>query len=490
MANNITRIPNESKLAADSDDVVFLMVPFPAQSHLNQLLRLSHLIRSRGFPVHYAASAIHCRQVKLRHDTLLLNTSGIIFHELLTPPFNSPPPNPYSSVKYPQHIWPSFEASLNLREPVAALLRELSSSSSSVAKTTTRTRTRTRRLVIIHDYLMNYVVQDAASVPNAESYSFSSGSTFCTFCITRQLSGKPFPVVELEPEAIPNLDNCFIPEVVKFLSIQNQYEHLKHGTLFSTCRAVEGPYLDLLAQTTHADASVDKKTKQWAIAPLFPVTANNDDDKAHPTLEWLDKQPPKSVIYVSFGSLTTMSQEQINELALGLEESKQRFIWVLRDADRGNIFNAESTILPLPEGFEERVKGVGKVTRDWAPQLGILRHPSVGGFMSHCGWNSCLESLTMGVPLATWPMHSDQPHNALLMTHILKVGVQVMGWGERDQLITSSVIQKSIENLMASSEGHAVRTRAEELGKIIKQSVDDDHWELNSFLTYATRSIN
>ncbi|XP_047311931.1 zeatin O-xylosyltransferase-like [Impatiens glandulifera] len=480
---NITSFPDESLgLAADSD-VVFLMVPFPAQSHLNQLLSLSHLIRSRGFPVHYAASAIHCRQAKLRHDTLLLNTSGIIFHELPTPPFNSPPPEPYSSVKFPQHLWPSFESSLNLRQPVAALLRELSSSSVD----TTTSRTRARRLVVIHDDLMNYVVQDAASVPNAESYSFSCGSTLCTFCLTCQFSGKPFPVVELDPDAIPTLDNCFTPDIASFLSIQSQYDHLKHGTLFSTCRAIEGPYLDLLAQTTHADAAVGK-TKQWAVAPLFPVTPNHD--KAHPTLEWLDKQPPNSVIYVSFGSSTTMSHEQINELAIGLEESKQRFLWVLRDADRVDIFNAETKILQLPEGFEERVKGVGKVTRDWAPQLGILRHPSVGGFMSHCGWNSCLESLTMGVPLATWPMHSDQPHNALLMTHILKVGVQVMGWGERDELVTSSAIKKSIENLMASNEGHAVRTRAEELSKVIKQSVDDDNWELNSFLTYATRSIN
>ncbi|XP_047311877.1 zeatin O-xylosyltransferase-like [Impatiens glandulifera] len=474
--------PMESlALATDSDDVVFLMVPFPAQSHLNQLLRLSHLIRSRGFPVHYAATAVHCRQAKLRHenDTLLLNTSGITFHELPTPPFNSPPPSePYSFVKFPQHLWPSFEASLNLRQPVAALLRELSSSSS--VDTTT---TRTRRLVVIHDYMMSYVVQDVASVPNAESYSFDCGSTFCNFSLTCQFSGKPFPVAQLEPEAIPTLDNCTIPEFTKLFVIQTQFNHLSHGKLFNTCRPIEVPYLDLLA-----DAAVDNNNnnKQWAIAPtpLLPaVTANH-----HPTLEWLDKQPPRSVIYVSFGSLTTMSQQQVNELALGLEESKQRFLWVLRDADRVDIFNAESTILQLPEGFEERVKGLGKVTRDWAPQLGILRHPSVGGFMSHCGWNSCLESLTMGVPLATWPMHSDQPYNALLITHILKVGVPVIGWGERDELVTSSAIKKSIESLMASSdEGHAVRTRAEELSKVIKQSAEDNDNELDSFLAYAAR---
>ncbi|XP_047312920.1 zeatin O-glucosyltransferase-like [Impatiens glandulifera] len=467
----------DSRLAAE--DVVFLIVPFPLQSHLNQLLRLSTLISSRGFSVHYATTVLHCRQVELRHDTPINTTCPIIFHQLLTPPFLSPPPEPsISSVKFLDHLKPTFEASQTLREPVAALLRELSS-------TTTRTGTGTRRLVIVHDSLMNYAVQDAASLPNAESYSFNCGSVFCTFCFTCQFTGRPFPV-ELEPESIPTLDNCFNIEILKLFGNEDEFDLNRHGKLFNTCRAMEGTYLDLLVETMSAEKV--QKEKLWAIAPLFPVITENDYDKPHPTLEWLDKQPPNSVIYVSFGSTTLMSREQINELAIGLEESKQRFLWVLRDADRVDIFNAESTILQLPEGFEERVKGVGKVTRDWAPQLGILRHPSVGGFMSHCGWNSCLESLTMGVPLATWPMHSDQPHNALLITHILKVGVQVMGWGERDQLVTSSAIKKSIENLMASSEGHEIRTRAEELGRAIRQSVEGDHHgELNSFLAYATR---
>ncbi|XP_047311521.1 zeatin O-xylosyltransferase-like [Impatiens glandulifera] len=467
-------------------NVVFLIVPFPLQSHLNQLLRLSNLISSRGFPVHYAASVVHCRQAKLRHEYTQVNTSKIIFHELVIPPFLSPDPS--STAKFPQHLWPATQASMNLREPVAALLSQLTKELAVVDTT----RTRSRRLVIIHDPLLAYVVQDAASLPNVESYSFNCGSAFCSFCFTCQFSGKPFPL-ELKPDAIPTMDNCISPEIVKFFGLQSQFDHLGHGKLFNTCREIEGPYLDLLAQTTtHAEEEEDvhkkKKKKQWAISPLFPIIANDDEDKAHPTLEWLDKQPPKSVIYVSFGSITTMSHEQINELALGLEESKQRFLWVLRDADRGDIFNGETRILPLPIGFEERVKGVGKVTRDWVPQLGILRHPSVGGFLCHCGWNSCLESLTMGVPLATWPMHSDQPHNALLITHILKVGIPVIGWGERDQLVTSSVIKKSVEGLMASSEGHEVRTRAEELGKVIRQqSVQGDFPELNSFLAYAAR---
>uniref|UniRef100_M1CUP6 Zeatin O-xylosyltransferase n=1 Tax=Solanum tuberosum TaxID=4113 RepID=M1CUP6_SOLTU len=86
------------------------------------------------------------------------------------------------------------------------------------------------------------------------------------------------------------------------------------------------------------------------------------------------------------------------ELAMGLERSKQKFVWVLRDGDRGNIFSEEARRFELPDGFEERVEGVGLVVREWAPQLEILAHSSTGGFMSHCGWNSCIECITAGVP--------------------------------------------------------------------------------------------
>ena len=103
-------------------------------------------------------------------------------------------------------------------------------------------------------------------------------------------------------------------------------------------------------------------------------------------MEWLDKEAPTSVIYVSFGTTTAMEDKQIEELAIGLEQSEQKFIWVFRDADRGDVFiNAEQRKAEFLKGFEERVKDKGLVMRDWAPQLEILSHPSTGAFMSHCG---------------------------------------------------------------------------------------------------------
>ncbi|KAK2977773.1 hypothetical protein RJ640_028918, partial [Escallonia rubra] len=120
-------------------------------------------------------------------------------------------------------------------------------------------------------------------------------------------------------------------------------------------------------------------------------------NQRHWCLEWLDKQEPNSVIFVSFGTTTSLTDEQVEELAVGLEESEQRFIWVLRDADKGDVFEGEARKFELTEAYEQRIEGKGIVVRDWAPQIEILGHPSTGGFMSHCGWNSCMESMSMGI---------------------------------------------------------------------------------------------
>ncbi|KAL8218267.1 hypothetical protein R6Q57_021640 [Mikania cordata] len=231
--------------------------------------------------------------------------------------------------------------------------------------------------------------------------------------------------------------------------------------------------------------------KLYALGPFNPVeTAHDPSHKRHQLFDWLDQQPPKSVLYVSFGTTTSISNEQVQEIALGLEKSKQRFIWVLRDADRGDIFSGEVRKIELPEGFEERVGENGLVVMDWVPQLEILGHRCTGGFMSHCGWNSCMESLTMGVPVAAWPMHSDQPRNAMLMTRVLKVGMYVRDWSERKGLVSSTVVEGVVRRLMASEEGEEMRRRAAELGDSVRRSMVDGgvtRRELDSFVAYVLR---
>ncbi|PON86713.1 UDP-glucuronosyl/UDP-glucosyltransferase, partial [Trema orientale] len=286
---------------------------------------------------------------------------------------------------------------------------------------------------------------------------------------------------------LPSLESCFPSVIREFIASQLQTMECQAGEIQNSSRAIEGSFLELLA-----DDNTGRGKKMWAVGPLHQTTVSKeprDSDKW--LLEWLDKREPNSVLYISFGTTTTLSNEEIKELALGLEESGVKFIWVLRDADKVNIFSDEEGRRPqLPDGFEERMKGMGIVVREWVPQVKILGHPSTAGFMSHCGWNSCLESISMGVPIATWPMHSDQPYNALLITKLLKVGVAVMEWGQRDELVSSSMINRAVRKLMASEEGDEIRKRAKEMGDAVKRSAVEGggcRLEWDSFIAHITR---
>ncbi|XP_060177439.1 zeatin O-glucosyltransferase-like isoform X2 [Lycium barbarum] len=454
-------------------EVVVVIVPFPAQGHLNQLLHLSSLISSYNIPVHYVSTKTHTRQAKIRAYGLS-NSNNIHFHEFSTPSFQSPPPNPNSNIKFPSHLQPSFESSYHLRNPVSSLLRSLSSTA--------------RRVVVVHDSLMAYVVQDFTSLPNAESYNFHSVSAFTIFLFLWEAMGKPFPIEAEMLENLPSLEGCFSPEFEKFVKSEHEYSKFSSGKIYNTSRVFEGPFLDYLSKE-----QISKGKQQWALGPFNPVSISGSIQQRHKSLTWLDKQGPKSVIFVSFGTTTSFSDEQIKEIAIGLEQSQQKFIWVLRDADKENVFSKDFTKkIELPKGFEERVKERGIVVRDWAPQLEILAHTSTGGFLSHCGWNSCMESISMGVPLAAWPMHSDQPRNTVLITKILKVGSVIKDWARRDELVKSSKIEKVVRILMASQEGEEMRKRAEELSVGVNKAVGEGGVTkdgFDSFIAHITRGI-
>lgn len=110
--------------------------------------------------------------------------------------------------------------------------------------------------------------------------------------------------------------------------------------------------------------------------------------------------------------------------------------------------------------------------------------------MSHCGWNSSMESISMGVPMATWPMHSDQPRNAFLITDVLGIGVVVKDWEQRKELVTTVAVEEAVKRLMGSEEGEEMRRRATRLGDDVKRSVTEGGvrcLELDSFISHITR---
>lgn len=141
------------------------------------------------------------------------------------------------------------------------------------------------------------------------------------------------------------------------------------------------------------------------------ITQQGSEER-HPCISWLNTQTPTPVLFISFGSYATHSAPQLLDMARGLEFSGSSFLWMVRPPDAGETSAALGTPVSVmeffPPGFEERVKGRGMCYSGWAPQMRILKHPAVGGFLSHCGWNSASETVTAGVPVLAWPKNAEQ----------------------------------------------------------------------------------
>ncbi|KAL8238571.1 hypothetical protein R6Q59_015138 [Mikania micrantha] len=208
----------------------------------------------------------------------------------------------------------------------------------------------------------------------------------------------------------------------------------------------------------------------YPVGPILTLERSSSDEKPldDEVITWLDGQPPSSVVFLCFGSMGSFDEPQVKEIAHGLEQSGQRFLWSLRRPPSNEKIEAPSEYkdptVVLPKGFMERTNGIGKVI-GWAPQLAVLAHRAVGAFVSPCGWNSLLESLWFGVPSVTWPMYAEQQMNAFEMVMELGLAVELrldyrkdvfVPKGPDPVLVTREEIKNGIKRVM---EDNDVRTK-------------------------------
>ncbi|KAL1188574.1 UDP-glycosyltransferase 76C4 [Cardamine amara subsp. amara] len=193
----------------------------------------------------------------------------------------------------------------------------------------------------------------------------------------------------------------------------------------------------------------------------FPASSSSLLSPDESSISWLDKQEDKSVIYVSFGSISTVSKSELMEIAWGLSNTDQPFLWVVRGCS--DVQGKEWTEA-IPEELMERLKEKGKIVK-WAPQQEVLKHRAIGGFLTHNGWNSTVESICEGVPMICLPFRWDQLLNARFVTEVWMVGIHLEGKIERN------VIEKAIRRLLLETEGEATRERMELLKEKVGSSV-------------------
>nr|ARM65414.1 glycosyltransferase 1 [Aloe arborescens] len=360
-----------------------------------------------------------------------------------------------------------FEAIGLLREPFSGVLREL------------------RPDCVVTDMFLPWTYDVAAElgIPRI----MFNGVSFFSLCVFDSLD-RFNPLGNLEGEAdsfvIPGLPHKVemlmsqVPDYLRpespeagFFKMVRENDAKSYGVLVNSFYELEPDY------TQHYRKVVGRKA--WHVGPVALCNegiAERNTRGSQPSnngaecLTWLNGKSPSSVVYACFGSLFEFSCAQLREIMLGLEACNHPFIFVIRKG--GNEC--------IPEGFEDRVRERGLIIRGWAPQILILNHPAVGGFLTHCGWNSTLEGISAGVPLLAWPMFAEQFFNEKLVVDLLKIGVAVgvkkcTSKLEERELIDAERITGVINQLMDDGEeADNRRKRAKELGEMAQKAVEKD----------------
>ncbi|KAF3440458.1 hypothetical protein FNV43_RR18742 [Rhamnella rubrinervis] len=283
------------------------------------------------------------------------------------------------------------------------------------------------------------------------------------------------------PSFVNPVPSCVLPDIMR-----NKTAFSLHIDYFRRIREeAKGILVNTFIELeSHAVGSFSgsKFPPIYPVGPIVNLATNDENGSDSTVIKWLDDQPPTSVVFLCFGNLGSFIENQVKEIARAIENSGIRFIWSLRqrrsnDGSAALGSYADDSTDVLPEGFLNRTAGMGKVI-GWAPQAAILSHLAIGGFVSHCGWNSTLESLWYGVPIATWPLYGEQQVNAFALVRELGLAVEIkldyymVAESENDQMVVSAQeIEAGISRVMEKDSD--TRMKVKEISENGKKALMD-----------------
>jgi UDP-glucoronosyl and UDP-glucosyl transferase len=221
----------------------------------------------------------------------------------------------------------------------------------------------------------------------------------------------------------------------------------------------------------------------YCIGPVASKGDCTEGKEKHGCLAWLDKQPKNSVVFLCFGSMGTFSVQQQKEIAIGLENSGQKFIWVVRNPT--NMFEEPNLDVLLPQGFLDRTKFQGMVVKSRVPQVEVLQHAAVGGFVTHCGWNSILEAIMAGVPMICWPLYAEQRMNMKFLVEEAKVAISIKGYDKG--LVHANEVEAKIRWLMESKGGKVLRNQMAVVRDEAMEAVTEGGQSWKEFRDFSSR---
>nr|UGK54243.1 glycosyltransferase [Ornithogalum saundersiae] len=472
----------------------FVIVPLLAQGHTIPAVDMARLLAARGALVSFITTPVNAARIRPVIDQTEAEGLSIRFVELNFPWAEMGLPEGCENVDLvpsKELFKPFFSAISLLREPLELYLRKAEPSPT----------------CIISDYC-NFFTAEVAQDLSLPRVIFHGPSCFFILCAYNVCKYDAYEGVdEFEPVVVPNL-----PQKIETTKAQSpgwfaggpDWADLRDKALEAEASA-DGIVINTFYELEPEIIEYYKKTIGKPVWPIGPLSLCNRDltSKAtrgkkssideHQVLSWLDSMEPKSVLYANFGSLVRTKASQLIEIGCGLEASNLPFIWVIKEVDRCPELDEW-----MSEGFEERTKGRGLTITGWAPQIVILSHPSVGGFMTHCGWNSTLESICAGVPMITWPHFADQFLNEKLIVEVLKIGISVgikvpyYYIKEGEVPAKREEVERAVASLMdKGEEGERRRERAAVLAEKAQKAMEEggaSHENLTLMIEHVMRS--
>ncbi|XP_075669117.1 7-deoxyloganetic acid glucosyltransferase-like [Castanea sativa] len=452
-----------------------LIFPLPAQGHVNSMLNLAQLLSLAGLNITFLNTDDN-------HNRLVLHTN--ILHRFACFPgfqFKTIPDGlPVDHPRAGDHFMELFESLKLVTKPIFREMLCSGQLNSATGQSVT---------CIIADGILSFPIDvgNEIGIPVIHFRTISACSFWVYFCIQEMIEAGELPIRGNEDmdcliRSVPGMETFFrIRDLPSFCRVSNladpnlQYvsnmtrqSPRAHALILNTFEDLEGPALSHIRT---------KCPKTYTIGPLHEILKSKLESKTtllqsrspnslfevdKSCMVWLNAQPLKSVIYVSFGSITVMTKEELMEFWYGLVNSKKRFLWAIRP-DLVTQKDVEGQIpLELVEGTKDRGYMVG-----WVPQEEVLAHEAVGGFLTHSGWNSTLESIVAGVPMICWPYFADQQTNSRFVSEVWKLGMDMKDVCDR------IMIEKMVNHLMEETRETFMKSVTEK-ARLAKQSVSED----------------
>ncbi|KAL5556083.1 hypothetical protein UlMin_038319 [Ulmus minor] len=462
-------------------------VPFPAQGHVNPMMQLAKLLHSRGFHITFVNTEFNHRRLIRSKGPEFVNGLPDFSFEAIP---DGLPPSDRDATQDPPAICDSTRK--NCIAPFKELLLKLKSLSEVPPVS-----------CIVSDGVMSFGIKAAEEfgIPQVQFWTSSTCSFMACLQFGELLKRGIIPfkdenfmhdgTLETTIDWIPGMKDIRLKDLPSFIRTP---EHI----IFDFVRTESKNCLKSSAIIFNTFDEFEHEVLE-AISAMFPNIYNigplpllsrhlpegqikslssslwKEDSRC---IEWLDKREPNSVVYVNYGSITTMTDQHFKEFAWGLARSKHSFLWIVRpDVVEG----ADS--VALPEEFFDEIKDRGFLA-SWCPQQQVLEHPSVCVFLTHCGWNSIMETICAGVPVICWPFFADQQTNCHYACTTWEIGLEVNNDVKRDE------VASLVHEMMEGDKGKKLREKALEWKKKAADATDIGGSSYNEFEKFIKEALH